>query len=126
MNKKQNKAERSAQMQEVSAGLQDVLGMNQWRQEHPQATLREIEEAVDERMNRLRAQLIQEIAQMSAVEEWSQVPEEERPICARCGTVLVSRGKQTRWVQTNGGEALKLERSYGTCPDCGQGIFPPR
>jgi ribosomal protein S27AE len=125
MNKKKNKAERSAQMQEVSAGLQEVLGMNQWHQEHPKATLREIEEAVDERMNQVRAQLIQEIAQMSAVEEWSQGPEEERPTCTRCGTVLVSRGKQTRWLQTNGGEALKLERSYGTCPDCGQGIFPP-
>jgi len=29
MNKKKNKGERSAQMQEVSAGLQDVLGMTQ-------------------------------------------------------------------------------------------------
>ena len=112
-------------MREVSAGLQDVLGMTQWRQEHPQATLREIEEAVDERMNRLRAQLIQEVAQMSEMGEWSQKSEEERPKCASCGTVLVARGKQTRWLQTNGGEAIKLERSYGTCPDCGQGIFPP-
>lgn len=50
MNKKKNKRERSAQMQAVSAGLQDVLGMNQWRQDHPKATLREIEDAVDERM----------------------------------------------------------------------------
>lgn len=31
----------------------------------------------------------------------------------------------TRWLQTNGGEAIKLERCYGTCPECGQGIFPP-
>ncbi len=43
MNKKKNKGERSAQMQEVSAGLQDVLGMNQWREAHPKATLREID-----------------------------------------------------------------------------------
>ena len=112
-------------MQEVSAGLQDVLGMTHWRKEHPKATLREIEEAVDEHMNRLRAHLIQEVAQMGAEEEWSQQPEEERPRCAMCGTPLVSRGKQTRWLQTNGGEAIKLERSYGTCPDCGQGLFPP-
>jgi hypothetical protein len=126
MNKKKNKAERSAQMQEVSARLQDVLGMTQWRHEHPQATLREIEEAVDERMNRLRAQLIQEIAQMSAVEEGSQGPKETRPSCARRGTVLVCRGRQTRWLQTNGEEAVKLERKYATCPDCGRGIFPPR
>ncbi len=56
MNKKKNKGERSAQMQAVSAGLQDVLGMNQWRAAHPKATLREIEEAVDAQMNQLRAQ----------------------------------------------------------------------
>lgn len=58
MNKKKNKGERSAQMQAVSAGLQDVLGMTQWRAAHPKATLREIEEAVDAQMNQLRAQLI--------------------------------------------------------------------
>jgi hypothetical protein len=34
MNKKKNKGERSAQMRAVSAGLQDVLGMTQWRAAH--------------------------------------------------------------------------------------------
>ncbi len=112
-------------MQAVSAGLQDVLGMTQWREAHPKATLREIEAAVDAQMNQLRAQLIQELVQMGEGREWSEAPPETRPRCERCGTVLVARGKQTRYLQTNGGEALKLERSYGTCPDCGQGIFPP-
>jgi len=124
MNKKKNKGERSAHMQEVSAGLQDVLGMTQWRQAHPKATLREIEAAVDAQMNQLRAQLIQELVHLGEVGEWSEVPPEDRPRCERCGTGLVVRGKQTRWLQTNGGEAIKLERSYGTCPECGQGIFP--
>src|SRR5690348_14116968 len=123
MNKKKNKRERSAPMQEVSAGLQDVLGMTQWREAHPKATLREIEAAVDAQMNQLRAQLIQELVQMGEAQEWSDQPPEARPRCERCATALVSRGKQTRFLQTNGGEALKLERSYGTCPDCGQGIF---
>lgn len=125
MNKKKNKGERSAQMQEVSAGLQDVLGMTQWRAAHPHATLREIEDAVDTQMTQLRAQLIQELVQMGAEGEWSDGPLEARPRCERCGTMLVSRGKQTRWLQTNGGQAVKLERRYGTCPDCGQGLFPP-
>jgi ribosomal protein S27AE len=126
MNKKKNKGTRSAQMQEVSAGLQDVLGMTQWREAHPQATLREIEEAVDAQMNQLRAQLIQELVHMGERGEWSEGPPESRPRCERCGTVLLSRGKQTRFLQTNGGEAIKLERRYGTCPHCGHGIFPPR
>ena len=55
MKAKKNKRERSPQMQQVSAGLQDVLGMTQWRKEHPKATWAEIEAAVDERMNQLRA-----------------------------------------------------------------------
>src|SRR5437660_1729428 len=46
MKAKKNKRERSEQMKEVSAGLQDVLGMTQWRKEHPQATWAEIEAAV--------------------------------------------------------------------------------
>ena len=125
MNKKKNKGERSAQMQAVSAGLQDVLGMNQWRAAHPKATLREIEEAVDAQMNQLRAQLIQELVHMGEGGGWSEGPAEARARCERCGTALVARGKQTRYLQTTGGEAVKLERRYGTCPECGQGIFPP-
>ncbi len=56
MKAKKNKRERSQEMQQVSAGLRDVLGMTQWRKEHPHATWAEIEAAVDERMNQLRAQ----------------------------------------------------------------------
>src|SRR5271167_1216956 len=125
MKAKKNKRERSPQMQQVSAGLQDVLGMTQWRKEHPKATWAEIEAAVDERMNQLRAQLIQDVVQMGETEGWSQKPEEERPRCATCGKPLLARGEQTRFLQTTGGEAVKLTRTYGTCPQCGVGFFPP-
>ncbi|MEO8973717.1 MAG: hypothetical protein ABI406_19170 [Ktedonobacteraceae bacterium] len=97
MKAKQNKGERSQEMQAVSPRLQDVLGMTQWRTEHPHATLREIEEAVDQRMNELRAQLIQDVAQLGTTDAWNQRSEAERPQCATCGKVLVARGKQTRW-----------------------------
>src|SRR5579859_7593443 len=70
MKAKKNKRERSPQMQAVSAGLQDVLGMSEWRKEHPKATFREIEEAVDERVNQLRAQLIEDVVQMGDREAW--------------------------------------------------------
>jgi hypothetical protein len=125
MKAKKNKRERSPQMQQVSAGLRDVLGMTQWRKEHPKATWAEIEAAVDERINQLRAQLIQDVVQMGETEEWSQRPEEERPKCATCGKPLLARGEQTRFLQTMGGEAVKLTRTYGTCPACGVGFFPP-
>src|SRR5947209_4574514 len=125
MKAKKNKRERSPQMQQVSAGLRDVLGMTQWRKEHPHATWAEIEAAVDERMNQLRAQLIQDVVQMGESEPWSEMPPEERPTCATCGKPLSARGEQTRFIQTTGGEAVKLTRTYGTCPACGGGFFPP-
>ena len=125
MKARKNKGERSAQMQQVSAGLGDVLGMTQWRKEHPKATWAEIEAAVDEQINQLRAQLLQDIVQMGESEEWSDLPKEERPRCATCGKLLSARGKQTRYLQTTGGEAVKLRRTYGTCPSCGVGFFPP-
>jgi hypothetical protein len=42
--------------------------MTQWRKEHPHATWAEIEAAVDEQINQLRAQLIQELVQMGETE----------------------------------------------------------
>src|SRR2546426_8057973 len=111
MKAKKNKRERSPQMQQVSAGLRDVLGMTQWRKEHPHATWAEIEAAVDERINQLRAQLIQDLVQMGASEEWKQKPAEECPRCATCGKPLVARGEQTRYLQTTGGEAIKVTRT---------------
>ena len=86
-----------------------------WRQAHPQATFREIEQAVHERTTRLEAQLLQDTAQASASGEWSGKEEEERPHCPVCGTAL----------QGAGGQAVGLTRSYGTCPTCGIGLFPP-
>jgi hypothetical protein len=109
----------SADASPVSAGLRDVLGMTQLRKEHPKATWAEIEATVDKRMNQLRAQLIQDVVQMGETGEWRQKPEEERPRCATCGKPLVARGEQTRFLQTTGGEAVKLTRTYGTCPNVG-------
>src|ERR1700730_3581569 len=103
MKLKKNRRQRSEQIQQVSAGLRDVLGMTQWRKEHPKATWAEIEAAVDEQINQLRAQMLQELVQMGEVEPWSQQSEEERPRCATCGKVLWARGEQTRCIQTTGG-----------------------
>src|SRR5436305_5181951 len=103
MKAKKNKRQRSEQIQQVSAGLRDVLGITQWRKAHPKATWAEIEALVDERMNQLRAQVIQDVVQMGETEEWSEIPQEERPRCASCGKPLWARGEQTRWVQSTGG-----------------------
>src|SRR5260370_34340748 len=72
MKAKKNKRERSAQMQQVSAGLRDVLGMTQWRKEHPKATWAEIEAAGGERINQRRAELIEGVVQRGGTEGWSR------------------------------------------------------
>jgi hypothetical protein len=38
---------------------------------------------------------------------------------------LEGKGKKKRKLQTRGGQEVELEREYGVCPKCGQGIFPP-
>ena len=126
MKAKKNKRQRSEQMHQVSAGLSDVLGMTQWRKEHPQATWAEIEAAVDEQINPLRAQLLEDLVSMGQGEGWSERPQQERPTCGTCGRPLWARGEQTRSIQTTGGEAVQVRRTYGTCPTCGVGFFPPR
>lgn len=103
-----------------------LTGMKEWRLAHPKATFCEIEQAVEERVNRLRARMLQDAALASEAREWTQGGTEQRPICPVCKTPLQARGKHTRQLQTTGGLDIKLSRSYGTCPTCGTGVFPPR
>jgi len=39
-----------------------VTGMKEWRLQHPKATLREIERALDERLAKMRARMLQDAA----------------------------------------------------------------
>ena len=109
-------------MQQVRQDCEST-GDDAMAQRAPESDVAEIEAAVDERINQLRAQLIQDVVQMGESEEWSQKPEGSvrgvRRVANRCG-----REEQTRWLQTTGGEAVKLTRTYGACPQCGVGFFP--
>ena len=99
--------------------------MKDWRVQHPKATLPEIEEALDERLGRLRARMLEDVALASGASDWKDADAEEQPKCPLCGHPLVARGKKTRRLQTQGGKALALTRSYGVCPTCQSGLFPP-
>ena len=103
MKAKKNKRQRSEQIRQVSAGLRDVLGMTQWRKEHPKATWAEIEAAVDERINQLRAQLIQDMVQMGESEQRSQLSQEERPKCVSSGKPLSALAPSRPGLQAEGG-----------------------
>jgi len=103
-----------------------MTGMAEWRVQHPRATFRQIETALDERLARMRARMLQDLALASSAADWDQVPEHEHPRCPQCGQPLERESKHTRHLQTQGGQDLALERRYGTCLACGAGLFPPR
>jgi hypothetical protein len=103
---------------------EEVLsGMKEWRLQHPRATFREIEAAVDERLARLRARMLEDAALASAAAHWEA--EATPPVCPHCGSRLEDRGDHQRKLQTQGGQTLTLTRAYGVCPTCGGGLFPP-
>ena len=94
--------------------------------QHPRATLKEIEVALDERLGRLRARMLEDAALASAAAEWEGAGAGERPVCAQCGQVLEGRGVSgVRHLQTQGGREIVLRREYGECSACGAELFPP-
>ena len=102
-----------------------LSGMKEWRLQHPRASFREIEAALDERLDRMRARLLEDLALASTAADLAQQAESERPRCRQCGAALVSRGQHARTVLVQGEQAVRLRRSYAVCPSCGEGLFPP-
>ena len=100
--------------------------MTAWNTSNPKATFLEIEVKARELVSRLEAQLIQESALARETEVGSKPEERERPTCPICQVPLLGRGKRTRQLQGPAGRDIHLQRTYGTCPTCGTGFFPPR
>lgn len=107
---------------ELAAEL--LSGFREWREQHPTATLTEIETALDERLDGLRARLLADAALASAAADLRASP--ARPPCPACGTPMHADGQATRRLTTRGGRHLTLTRSRARCPACGAGVFPPR
>jgi hypothetical protein len=77
---------------------EEVLsGRKEWRLQHPKATLRELAGALDERLGKMRARMLQDAALVSAAADLKAVQEAERPRCGQCGSVLVDG----RWPSGN-------------------------
>jgi YgiT-type zinc finger domain-containing protein len=104
---------------------EDVLsGMQDWRAQHPRATLSEIEDELDARLAQMRVRLLERVVQQSAATTWTRTAA-AGPSCPACGTRLEPRGRRHRRLRTRGGQDVLLEREYGVCPHCGQSLFPP-
>jgi RNase P subunit RPR2 len=102
-----------------------LTDMKEWRRAHPRATYVEIEDEVHKRMMQLEAQIIQDAAQESLSREWGRGLGVEAAQCPKCAAPLQVRGKHKRTLQGNGGQRVTLSRTYGTCPQCGESLFPP-
>jgi NADH pyrophosphatase NudC (nudix superfamily) len=100
--------------------------MKQWRLQHPQATLSDIEEAVDQQLGKMRARTLEDLALASQAADLRNELPSPPPLCSHCGTPMQSRGKKKRRLKTHHGQGLNLERSYAVCSTCGVGFFPPR
>jgi hypothetical protein len=101
-----------------------ITGMKEWRLQHPRATLSEIEAALDARLARLRARMLEDAALASAAADWKSAAG-TAPRCPECGQPLQARGGHPRQLQTHGGQHLMLQRDYGVCRVCHTGLFPP-
>jgi RNase P subunit RPR2 len=109
----------------VPDGVDIVTEMAAWRTAHPTATLAEIEAALDARLFAVRRQLLATTIAQRTDATWEHQPPAQRPVCPDCGTPLVPRGTHTRTMHSAGGD-VPITRTYGTCPSCKRGLFPPR
>lgn len=102
-----------------------MTGMKEWRLAHPKATFKEIETALDEKLAKVRARMLQDVALASRAADLRAGPGEERVGCPQCGHPLEHQGDDKRVLTTHYNQTIELSRSYALCPTCGTRVFPP-
>ncbi len=109
---------------EVAAEV--CTGFREWRLQHPRATFKEIETALDERLARVRARMLADAAVQSAARDLREVPLARRPVCPDCGGQVVLAGQEERVLTTSYEQQLAITRSATQCTVCGRRVFPSR
>ena len=102
-----------------------MLEIREWREQHPRATLTEIEAAVDGTWAKVRLRLIQEVALASEAKGIGRQRGDDCARCSKCGGRLESRGEKVRKLSSHNDQLIELRRSYGRCPVCETRVFPP-
>lgn len=93
--------------------------MSAWRQANPQATLTEIEEAVEVELAQLRKQLVEAMVQETVEDS------PETIACAQCGQKMVKNGRRKRKLKSKEGQTIEIERQQWRCLRCETTLFPP-
>jgi DNA-directed RNA polymerase subunit M/transcription elongation factor TFIIS len=111
--RKQKKAEMMGKAEELIDRLLD------WDEQNQRPTMTQIEDIILQ----LRKEMGEDMAKavLSEQEQKTPVPGTK---CPKCGREMAYKGQHPKQVQTRLGE-VGMERGYYTCPDCGEGIFPP-
>jgi len=97
--------------------------MKAWRDGHPKATFREIEEALEGGLAQLRARMLADMATASDASE-GRDDTGEQVGCPHCGATTYRHGHRTRKLRGKHNAEVELTRRYMTCPACGHGFFP--
>jgi acetyl esterase/lipase len=95
-------------------------GFREWRVQHPRATFKEMETALDGRLARVRARVLADAAMASAARDLGATPAAERPVCPDCGGHLVAAGQEERVLTTSYEQPIALRRSATRCAACGR------
>ena len=114
------------EQQEKWRELQDKINaaIAEWRQEHPEASLTEIEEVVDSQIAEVRTKMVEDLAQGGRTADLKQLAKEERPRCPKCGQPVAANGKGRRKLKTIRGQVIELERDQAYCTHCEVTFFP--
>jgi len=94
--------------------------MNRWWNEHPQATLKEIEQHLRPLRRRFGAKLVELQALQRGAGALDQLPR-----CPKCGQQMEDKGIQEKLavgIEIEG----RLPYAYYHCPHCGEGFSPPQ
>lgn len=107
--------------QERNKGQADEIEerLKRWQQTNGEATLTEIEEAVEAELAIVRKRLVERM-----VEE-REAASQERPECPECGARMVRNGRRRRQLRGKEGQVIELDRQQWRCLTCGATLFPP-
>lgn len=108
-----------------SVAAEVLVGIKDWRTQHPRATFTEIEQELDRELSRLRTRLLEDVALASAATDGEEASGASGVACPTCGSRVVARGQATRAVTVTHDQTVTLSRQYAVCSACGAGVFPP-